>query len=354
MFKGVLKCLNRKTAKTAACFSVAALLTTYASSTFLDKYELSQVHVISRHGARTPLLSSKLPEAIINLPWQCEDTEDPHLEIIKKDERFPYNEYKLANLHTPNRPQIFGKCVDGQLTTMGTAQMVNFGRFLRERYINQYPFLSDKSSQFNKEIADQLYIRSTNMSRTILTARSIMHGLLSIDSRTKFEVPLQIDVLPTPDENMYPRSACKAFLALKKKYRMDVRPQEIEEEVVRIFENVNSSERHYWTTRGASGSTNNLNTLDVHGFPFPEGITYEHYERVKKLSGEMYSIVYSTDQINRISLGRFLDQVNQNIKKADTKNENDPKFFLYSGHDNTVAPLLNMFKVCPTIPFIYV
>jgi len=87
------------------------------------------VHAVFRHGDRTPI--------------------DP----------FPTDPYRDAGLW----PVGFG-----QLTSLGKSQQLQAGRWLRERYAG---FLGPQYSP------DQIYIRSTDVDRTLMSAQSLLAGL---------------------------------------------------------------------------------------------------------------------------------------------------------------------------------
>uniref|UniRef100_A0A3B4A414 Uncharacterized protein n=1 Tax=Periophthalmus magnuspinnatus TaxID=409849 RepID=A0A3B4A414_9GOBI len=90
-------------------------------------YELQLVQVLFRHGARTPLKS-------------------------------------IPNV-------LEGGSFAGQLTTLGMQQLYELGKRLRQRYIEDSPFLSPAFSP------SEVYVRSTNIWRTIESAKCLVAGL---------------------------------------------------------------------------------------------------------------------------------------------------------------------------------
>lgn len=101
------------------------------------------------------------------------------------------------------------------------------------------------------------------------------------------------------------------------------------------------------------GSTNILDSFQKHGFndKLPQGLDAKSYEIARQISGRYYYNVYSNDTAARLGIGRFVSEVTRIVQKAvqprgwsETK---DPvKLYFFSGHDNTVGPLLHAFKVC--------
>uniref|UniRef100_A0A6B2LF90 Uncharacterized protein n=1 Tax=Arcella intermedia TaxID=1963864 RepID=A0A6B2LF90_9EUKA len=230
-------------------------------------YELVQVQVIARHGARTPILSARTPQTLLNLPWTCEpyEKENPYLVIEKNNFVVPYDEYKVVTLHSyGKKPTFGGSCVDGQLTLKGMEQATQLGALLRQRYIVNTPFLPEKYG------GDSVYFRSSSTSRTILTARNIVNGLYPLNFRAKED---KVVVHIKADENLYGRSACRNFLELKKLQRSGPKHQSLSQQIKQISEKV-TEDTAYWGTRSICGYANDLSALVDHGFPLPKGISF--------------------------------------------------------------------------------
>ncbi|CAA88204.2 Putative acid phosphatase 10 [Caenorhabditis elegans] len=66
---------------------------------------------------------------------------------------------------------VFGGGGLGELTGRGMGEMNNLGRLIRERYVRKFNFLEPKYA--SKEV----YFRSTNLNRTIISAMSLLYGL---------------------------------------------------------------------------------------------------------------------------------------------------------------------------------
>jgi len=177
--------------------------------------ELVQVQVITRHGARTPLLPSagtvdEMFNGMNPYVWECESFQetDPTLYLRPEGEAdISYDDYKKKSLHSYEKPKIFGTCVDAQLTLEGMKQSWEFGQLLRERYVNLAKFLP---STYNPET---FWIRSSNTSRTILTARQVMRGFYPPENRPS---DAKVTINMAVSETLYPCN-CDKFLALKKK-----------------------------------------------------------------------------------------------------------------------------------------
>lgn len=314
--------------------SVASGIILYnRGNTYADEAEekLEKLIVVSRHGART-FLSSEPHHKYTSLKWACEDIEDDNL-VLRDEEHGiqPYNSFKKI-LHTYGKPKLFGdSCVTGEMTTFGTSQMENFGKYLRSRYIDDLHFLDP---EYNTD--EEVWIRSTRTSRTILTARAIIKGLYPENTRKEGAfVPINVIV----DETLYPRSSCENYMSTyrksKDKWKSDNSSEY--EQYNKVFSSISDpDEVKYWLRRGIAGRVNELNSLHVHGFPLPEGITEENLSTYQKLSGDLYQETFGDNQGSRLGIGRFLEELKNVIENTSGKT----KLWLFSGHDNTLAPLL--------------
>jgi len=104
---------------------------------------------------------------------------------------------------------------------------------------------------------------------------------------------------------------------------------------------LSKAENPFWHNRSSIASvTNNLNSFVDHRFFLPNGITEQDFSQLLVLSGEQYKRTYSTDELQRLSIGRFIGEITQNINQALTTPGEVPKVIMYSGHDNTLGPLL--------------
>jgi len=252
-------------------------------------------------------------------------------------------------LHSFGKEKLFGgSCVDWQLTVKGEEQMREFGELLRRRYIDDFHFLPDSLK------VEDVAIRSTNTSRTVLTARAVMEGLYPFEKREENK-NIVVHIREAAKENMYPRSGCPRLNEVKAdlKNRADDKLRGRQRQA--LFENISDdSERLFWMTRSSMSVTNVLDSYSQHGFldKLPKGITPNALEHATALSGRYYHTVYSNETAARLGIGRFVGEL---IEIAQSSLETPtywfrspppkPKMYIYSGHDNTTGPLLHAFRV---------
>lgn len=75
----------------------------------------------------------------------------------------------------------------GQLTDVGRQSTLTMGRHLRDIYVRRLGLLPDRLHP--EKDAGKLYVRSTNMTRTIESAQQILTGLLDMGEQSKGFVP---------------------------------------------------------------------------------------------------------------------------------------------------------------------
>ena len=77
---------------------------------------------------------------------------------------------------------IFIECSFGQLTTAGIEQQYRLGQFIRERYQSLLNETYDRS---------EIFVRSTDVDRTLMSAESNLAGLYPILNSMSDDVPIQ-------------------------------------------------------------------------------------------------------------------------------------------------------------------
>ena len=98
-----------------------------------------------------------------------------------------------------------GGCHAGELTLTGTQQAHRLGQLLRERYAS----LLQPAAGEDADVASRITVRSTNVSRCVLTARAVLAGLVGDTSPS----PIAIRTVRNEDEDLTPAAARCARLA---------------------------------------------------------------------------------------------------------------------------------------------
>ncbi|XP_047456984.1 lysophosphatidic acid phosphatase type 6 isoform X2 [Mugil cephalus] len=294
-------------------------------------YKLKLVQVLFRHGARTPLKS--IPD-VLEAQWVPTLLEPPaHTDI----------NYVVTDLHGGPRPPapvedsyrkntLTGGTYPGQLTTVGMQQLYELGERLRRRYIEERPFLSSTFS------SSEVYVRSTNIVRTIESAKCLLAGLFQ--QKQKETVP----ILTTDAESeiLYPNyHGCKLLKILgSHRWAESSTLPDIAADLQSIQSALGiAAHQHvdFILIR------DDMVARETHGLPCPPALDTWR-EKVERRAVDMMYYVYEPSKRENLQLcvGPLLHTLVDNIEKTlqSTSSQSNRKLFLYSAHDTTLIPCL--------------
>ncbi|XP_006813880.2 lysophosphatidic acid phosphatase type 6-like [Saccoglossus kowalevskii] len=176
--------------------------------------QLKMVQVFFRHGARTPLNLLANPTKIPEL----EQVWDRN--VLFSGGEGLLADYVVKDLGGGPAPEKYFDAINktvlfkggthaGQLTTKGKHQMHHLGEVYKKYYIDKLRFLDP---QYEPE---HIYIRSSNLNRTIESAACVLAGMFGNEINKKGSVP--IFVATAMDDIMYPNfNSCGRLSALTK------------------------------------------------------------------------------------------------------------------------------------------
>ncbi|KAM3862485.1 lysophosphatidic acid phosphatase type 6 [Diretmus argenteus] len=294
-------------------------------------YELKLVQVLFRHGARTPLKS--IPD-VMEAQWVATLLEPPaHTQI----------NYVVTDLHGGPRPPspvedsyrnniLTGGTFPGQLTTVGMQQLYELGQRLRRRYIEESPFLNPIFSPA------EVYVRSTNIVRTIESAKCLIAGLFQ--QKQKETVPIVTTAAEA--EILYPNyHGCK-LLKIVGSHRWAESS---------TLPDIASDLRSIQNALGIAAHQrvdfilirDDMVARETHGLPCPP-VLDTWRKTVEQRAVDMICHIYEPDNRENLQLcvGPLLHTLVGNIeeKLQGTSSEPNRKLFLYSAHDTTLMPCL--------------
>lgn len=163
-----------------------------------EQFELVQLHVVARHGDRTPVFNFKLGSKIF---FQCGLVDEPMYNWEGLDD-FPSPvalppSAKVKNSHLPLNPGTESKeCGDvkaiGKLTKLGYKQHASLGTLIEKRYsmFLRNMFLDPDS------IHRSLFVHSTDFPRTIHSTAAFLLGFLPDNARIRQAVNIHISKGP--------------------------------------------------------------------------------------------------------------------------------------------------------------
>ncbi|XP_066497069.1 lysophosphatidic acid phosphatase type 6 [Hoplias malabaricus] len=294
-------------------------------------YELQLVQVLFRHGARTPLKS--IPD-VLEAQWAPDLLEVPdHTKI----------DYVVTDLKGGPKPPapvedsyrsktLSGGTYPGQLTTLGMQQLYDLGVRLRKRYIHDVALLTPS---FNDK---EVYIRSTNIVRTIDSAKCLVAGLFQ---------QRQIDIVPiltveAEKEVLYPNYYGCQLLKQRTGYRWAESSTlpDIASDLQSIQKalGVQSQKRLDFIL-----IRDDMVARETHGLPCP-AVLDSWRTTVEQRAVDMICHIYEPRNRENIQLcvGPLLHILvnNMEMKAQGSALDKDRKLYLYSVHDTTLMPCL--------------
>ncbi|TSU63008.1 Gap junction alpha-5 protein [Bagarius yarrelli] len=306
-------------------------LTNTSSDQSPSQYELKLVQVLFRHGARTPLKS--IPD-VLEAHWVPDLLEVPdHTKI----------NYVVTDLQGGPRPPspvedsyrartLTGGTYPGQLTTVGMQQLYDLGQRMRRRYIQDMAFLSP---YFSKK---EVYIRSTNIFRTIESAKCLVAGLFQQEH--KETVP--IFTVEAEKEILYPNyHGCKLLRILSGSRWAESS----------TLPDIAADLRSIQSVLGVRPQQqldfilirDDMVARETHKLPSPAAL-YSWRAKVEKRAVDMIWHIYEPSNRENLQLcvGPVLHTLvsNMETKVQSNNSHSDRKLFLYSVHDTTLMPCL--------------
>uniref|UniRef100_A0AAQ5XBC7 Acid phosphatase 6, lysophosphatidic n=1 Tax=Amphiprion ocellaris TaxID=80972 RepID=A0AAQ5XBC7_AMPOC len=293
--------------------------------------QLKLVQVLFRHGARTPLRS--IPD-VVEAQWVPTLLDPPpHTHI----------NYVVTDLHGGPRPPasvedsyrtnlLTGGTYPGQLTTVGMQQLYELGKRLRRRYIEESNFLNTTFSPA------EVYVRSTNIVRTIESAKCLIAGLFQ--QKQKEIVPIVTS--EAESEILYPNyHGCKLLKTLGgHRWAESATLPDIAADLQSIQSALGIAAHQrvdFILIR------DDMVARETHGLPCPPALdTWRN--KVEQRAVDMICHVFepSNRENLQLSVGPILHTLVDNIeaKLQGTLSEPNRRLFLYSVHDTTLIPCL--------------
>ncbi|XP_034041858.1 lysophosphatidic acid phosphatase type 6 isoform X2 [Thalassophryne amazonica] len=294
-------------------------------------YELKLVQVLFRHGARTPLKT--IPD-VIQAQWVPTLLEPPahtHMKYVVTDlNGGPRPPAALEDSYRKNT--LSGGTFSGQLTALGMQQLYELGMMLRTRYVTEIPFLSTNFS------TSEVYVRSTNIERTIDSAKCLIAGLF----QQKQSETVPILTTEANSEILYPNmDGCKLLHQLiGHRWAAASTLSDIQSDLQSIQKALGiTAHPHVDFTL----IRDDMVARKTHGLPCPEVLdTWRETVEQRAVDMTCYIFELSNRKVLQLSVGPLLDILRVNIeeKLQGASSQPNRKLFLYSVHDTTLIPCL--------------
>jgi hypothetical protein len=238
------------------------------------------------------------------------------------------------------REPLLGDCSEGQLTAQGAEELRVLGADFANAYIST-GFLSTTLDP------SQVYVRSTNIDRTFESAINLMLGLYPVtDAVCTLADVLNIYTLDELTENMYPPSTgqCPKLDAI-----IAARFQQPDwQQRINAMKPTAQYLESLWKLPPGSITdwTAFLDLFEARlyaGAPPLVGITQTIIDSVLNTSSYELHAMGDSLEAQRLGIGRFIGEILTNIKNK-ISGSITQKFYLLSGHDTTVGPVLSAFQ----------
>lgn len=276
-----------------------------------DESELVMVNVLFRHGDRTPV--------------------NP----------YPLDPYRNASYWTTGW---------GQLTTVGMQQHYELGLWLRQRYISLL------KNDYSK--AD-LYVQSTDVDRTLMSAESNLAGLFPPRGSRMFEPglkwqPIPIHTIPEHlDHLLAMKKSCPRYDAEFNKARNlpEIRALEKEHQALFKYLSIHTGS-DVKTIENAEYIHSTLFIESLKNLTLPEWTKPVYPEPLRTLAQWSFALPAYTTELQRLKGGPLVKEWIEHFqKKKSGVLEPNRKMYIYSAHDTTIANILSTLGVfqrhCP-------
>lgn len=233
----------------------------------------------------------------------------------------------------------------GELTNIGMKEQYDLGRYLRIKYND----ILDK-----EYLKAQIYVRSTDKDRAIMSAQSNLAGLYPV---TKDEMwngsstnwhPMPVHVVPVKYEDLliYPRTDCPKYDEIMSIIRHSPWFLEHEQKYSEFYrfieEKTGLTDVNLLNIWGVS---DNLLCLQSHNFTLPEWVTDDVMTKLQHLNSLEMGLMFSDinykyrKEISQMQGGVLLKTIIQNMEDHKAGRTNF-SMIAYSAHDTTLVPLL--------------
>lgn len=281
---------------------------------FAASNELDAVIVLYRHGDRTPV--------------------DP----------YPTDPYR----NTSYWPVGFG-----QLTNIGKQQHFELGKWLRNRYGD---FLPDKYSE------EDIYVRSTDVDRTLMSAYSNLAGLYEPRGGQIWNAnidwqPIPVHTKPEKEDPVLAmKKHCPRYNQLMSQLFLSKEFQNIANKYKELYEYLTQMTGK--TVNDIAQTEYIFNTLfieELYNYTLPEWTNKVYPTGMQELAQLSFAVPCYTRELTRLNTGllinEFIEHMHESISENADNEKKRKKVWMYSAHDTTVANVLSALRLfehhCP-------
>lgn len=302
--------------------------------------ELKQVHVMIRHGARTPYTDYSCWKDYSKLvSWNnCNITE-----LMVASDSYTSTDisslWLFRKIYDGSPNALGGNCLTGQLIQDGFDQQKENGRILAATYLNGFLPLFP-SGRWEDLSEGEVYLRSDDEQRTLMSGQILVQNMFQVRKETIVPWHTGDYDLDQIRENS---QACPRLqtLAEEATLSMDQGQREREgEERVSLSRQLN---RVFGEGTWVWGYTLDcLMTTVCTGRDVPEGMTQSLFDSTISRAEREYAYIalFNDSQWSRLAMRTVTKQIRENLLSVIKERKDAKKFVLFSAHDTSVMPLL--------------
>ncbi|PWW80170.1 phosphoglycerate mutase-like protein [Tuber magnatum] len=318
---------------------------------------LHLVHVIFRHGERTPVVPRFQNAGLAPFWPYCQATSRFKAAVMEPEADWSFLTFQ-------RRMETFGKkggnvvamgpggekdnvCPPGELTDRGRETTLQLGQRLRHLYVHQLGFLPE-----NLGTQSECYLRSSPIARALESLEQVFTGLYPSANRSPMNPPLTIYTRSFAEENIFPNNAScrrldqlsRAFAKLAaEKWNDSPEMQHLQSRIGKWVDGKIAVDGH----PNLCGITDTVNATLAHGETTK--LPNEFYEpRVREIMDditvdEWYRGYSQSSEYRRLGVGSLLGDVKDRMLSSvndDTNKDGRLKIGLMGCHDTTIAGLL--------------
>ncbi|KAM9187315.1 prostatic acid phosphatase isoform 2-T2 [Dugong dugon] len=256
--------------------------------------------------------------------------------VFRHGDRSPIETFPNDPIKESEWPQGFG-----QLTKVGIQQHYELGAYMRKRYEK---FLNESYKR------EQVYIRSTDIDRTLMSAMSNLAALfppegISIWNPNLLWQPIPVHTVPTSEDRLLymPFNQCPHFQELEDE---TLKSEEFQKRLLPYKAFIETLPKlSGYKDQALAGIWSRvydpLLCERTHNFTLPSWVTEDTMTKLRELSElsilSLYGI-HKQKRKSRLQGGVLVNEILNNMKNA-TQPSNHRKLVMYSGHDTTVSGL---------------
>lgn len=232
----------------------------------------------------------------------------------------------------------------------GKQQHFELGKWLRQRYDSLV------SAKYNNT---EMYVRSTDVDRTLMSAESNLAGFYppqakDVWSETISWQPIPVHTMPEKqDDVLAAKKSCPVYdYELKKLYKSE-EFKAYDKKLMPTYK---------YLTMYAGKSVNSLQSVqniysclhieELYGLSLPEWTREVYPDKLYPISGLSFAVKTYTPLLARLKSGPLLKEILTHFKNKTLKKlEPNRNYWVYSGHDTTVANMLNTLGVFKTMGY---